>query len=429
MVLTKTNTMTRMRVLWFTGVQLPALTGQGLTRAGWQEGLRKALEAYQPEVELGIATFGPEPRPPLIQGNAIYFTLPRPAPRGRLGRIQAAWRHASYTAAEYDACLDLAQGFAPDLVHFHGSENFFGLLAGKLAVPSVLSLQALVNGYRPFLFSDLGWQDLLKRAASREFLRGDGVLHKALGWDKYVLVEQEILKTCQNYMGRTAWDRAVLLAFNPQAHYFPCDEVLADVYYDLEWRPQSGEAPVIYSTTSNAYFKGGLALVKAFVLLDRRGLKDVRLHLGGLDAGSDLGRMIANIAAQDHLMGRLSFLGRLSPDQITQQMLAASAYVLPSHIDNSPNSLCEAMLIGMPCVAAAVGGVPSLVRDGLDGLLYPDRDAYLLADRLALLLADRKQAASLGAQARRTALERHDRRRIAARTVEIYQQVISAANA
>jgi hypothetical protein len=52
----------RMRVLWFTGVQLPALTGQGLTRAGWQEGLRKALETYQPQVELGIAAFGPEPR-------------------------------------------------------------------------------------------------------------------------------------------------------------------------------------------------------------------------------------------------------------------------------------------------------------------------------------------------------------------------------
>ena len=415
-----------MRVLWFTGVQLPALTGQGLTRAGWQEGLRKALENYDPEIELGVAAFGPQPRQPLVQGNATYFTLPHPAPPGRIGRIRAAWRHESYTAAEYDACLALAQSFAPDLVHFHGSENFFGLIAEELAVPSVLSLQALVNGYRPFLFSDLGWKDLLRCAFTREFLRGDGVLHKALSWDKYVYVEQEILRACKNYMGRTTWDRAVLLAFNPQAHYFPCDEVLADAYYDLEWRPQPGGVPVIYSTTSNAYFKGGLVLAQALVLLDRRGWKDVRLHLGGLDAGSDLGRMMTGIAARDGLEGRLSFLGRLDPDQITRQMLAASAYVLPSHIDNSPNSLCEAMLAGMPCVAAAVGGVPSLVRDGVDGLLYPDRDAYLLADRLALLLGDPKQAARLGAQARRTALERHDRHKVAARTVEIYQEIISA---
>ena len=418
--------MTRMRVLWFTGVQLPALTGQGLTRAGWQEGLRQALEAYQPEVELGIAAFGQQPCQPLVQGNATYFTIPRPAPRGRIGRIRAAWRHASYTPAEFDACLALAQSYAPDLVHFHGSENFFGLIAGKLDVPSVLSLQALVNGYRPFLFSDLGWKDLLKRAFTREFLRGGGLLHKALSWDRYLRVEQAILKACKNYMGRTAWDRAVLLAFNPQAHYFPCDEVLADAYYDLEWQPPSGTAPVVYSTTSNAYFKGGLMLAQALAILDRRGWKDVRLHLGGLDACSDLGRSIAEIAARDHLEGRIAFLGRLGPDEITRQMLGASAYVLPSHIDNSPNSLCEAMLTGMPCIAANVGGVPSLVRDGVDGLLYPDRDAFLLADRIALLLADRELAARLGAQARRTAVERHDQRKIAARTVEIYRQIISA---
>ena len=59
-----------MRVLWFTGVQLPAVTGEGLNRAGWQEGLRKALEDYAPEIEIVIASFGSEAYAPFTAGNA-----------------------------------------------------------------------------------------------------------------------------------------------------------------------------------------------------------------------------------------------------------------------------------------------------------------------------------------------------------------------
>jgi glycosyltransferase involved in cell wall biosynthesis len=82
--------------------------------------------------------------------------------------------------------------------------------------------------------------------------------------------------------------------------------------------------------------------------------------------------------------------------------------------------------MGMPCIAAHVGGVPSLIRDGMDGLLYHDRDPFILAEKIVQLLDDRALAVRLGAQARRTASERHDPEQIAERTVQIYQQVISS---
>ncbi len=418
--------MSRMRVLWFTGVQLPALTGQGLTRAGWQEGLRQALETNQPEVELGIAAFGPEPRQPLIQGNATYYTIPRRPPSGPLAKAWAAWQHSSYSEEDYDRCLELTRNFAPDLVHFHGSENFFGLISERLSVPSVLSLQALVNGYRPFVLSDLGWRAILKQLGTKEFLKGEGVLHKWMSWNRYYRTEQKILHACRNYIGRTAWDKAVLLAINPQANYFHCDEVLADPFYSLEWQGAAAGDEIIYSTSSDAFIKGGLILAQALVILEARGWKNVNLHLAGLHPGSALGRRVAALAAQNNLEKRIKFLGRLSPQQITQEMRCASVYVLPSHIDNSPNSLCEAMLMGMPCIAAAVGGVPSLIRDGTDGLLYHDRDAYMLADTIIRILKDPPFSARLGAQARRTALERHDRKKIAGQTVRIYKQLLSS---
>jgi glycosyltransferase involved in cell wall biosynthesis len=414
-----------MRILWFTGVQLPALTGQGLTRAGWQEGLRKALENYQPEVELGIAAPGPTPRQPLALANTTYYTLLGDVPAGRWGRLRKAWSHASYTPVEYARCLELVASFKPDLVHFHGSENFFGLISERLTMPSLLSIQAIVNGYFPFFFSDLGWREIVQEIASPSFLRGEGPLHKWLTWRNYRQDEKQILAGCKNFIGRTAWDRAVLMAFNPKARYFECNEALADLYYTRTWHPEAAREAVVYSTSSGNYYKGSLLLARAVALLKQRGWKDIRLRLAGMNPRYDAGKILVKFIRANHLEENILMLERLSPEQITEEMLSAAVYVHPSHIDNSPNSLCEAMLLGLPCIAANAGGIPSLVRDGEDGLLYHDRDAYMLADRIAQLLSDRPLAARLGAQARQTALERHDREQIARRMVEVYRQVIS----
>jgi glycosyltransferase involved in cell wall biosynthesis len=415
-----------MRVLWFTGVQLPGVTGKELTRAGWQEGLRKALEIYEPQVELGIATFGPTECETIVQGNASYFTLPRHIPKDRISRAWNAWQHNSYTAADYDICINLVQKFAPDLVHFHGSENFFGLISAEISPPSVLSIQAIVNACFPFFFDDLGLDEIVKLLTTVTFIRGGGPIHKWLSWRKYSKTEIEILQNCQNYMGRTEWDRAVLLAFNPKANYFPCNEILADTYYSQEWHQNSADSATIYSTSSGSYFKGVLLLAKSVAILKQRGRKNICLKLAGINRKYDAGRTLVELIHRDHLEENITMFERLSSQSISEEMLHAGIFVHSSHIDNSPNSLCEAMLIGMPCIAANTGGVPSLIKDGEDGLLYHDRDPYILADKIARVLDDRALAARLGANARQIAMKRHDRQQIAGNTVDIYQQIISS---
>lgn len=416
---------TRKRVLWFSTLPLPSLSAQSLTRYGWQEGLRKALEFYHPEVELGIVVFSSTPHEPVKVGNATFYTFHRVIPSGRLGKMWKAWQHLSFTTKELDLCIDLVNSFSPDLVHFHGSENFFSLISPRVTVPSVLSIQGIVNGIRPYLFSDMNWKEILRKLASKEFIKGEGIIHKWKSWNKYYLDERQIFQSCQNFIGRTEWDRAVLLAYNSRANYFHCDEALADIFYDLAWHPEQDQRNIIYSTTGNAFFKGGLILAQAISILSKRGFSNIQLRLAGLDADSDLGRTIQNFVVQNQLEEKVVFLGRLYPQQIIEEMQKASVFVLPSHIDNSPNSLCEAMLMGMPCIATYVGGIPTIVNDGIDGLLYHDRDPYILAEKISKLLEDRDLAARLALQARKTALLRHDRQKIADRTVEIYRSILA----
>ena len=69
-------------------------------------------------------------------------------------------------------------------------------------------------------------------------------------------------------------------------------------------------------------------------------------------------------------------------------LAGARAAVLPSAWENLPHAAVEALAVGTPVVATAVGGVPEVVHDGENGLLVPPDDAVALADALRRLLDD-----------------------------------------
>ena len=92
--------------------------------------------------------------------------------------------------------------------------------------------------------------------------------------------------------------------------------------------------------------------------------------------------------------------------------------MLPSHIENESNALIEAMLVGAPSVAAAVGGVPSVVRDGVDAVLYHDSDPFALAGAVGGVLGDPALARRMGEVARERAHATFDRAAVAHRTRE-----------
>jgi glycosyltransferase involved in cell wall biosynthesis len=137
-----------------------------------------------------------------------------------------------------------------------------------------------------------------------------------------------------------------------------------------------------------------------------------------------MARRIRKLLGSPELCGAVDVLGLRTPAQIADELARASAFVLPSHIENSPNALCEAMAVGTPCIAAYVGGVPSLVRNEVDGLLYHDADPFALAGKIDRMLGDHDLAARLGASGRARALQRHDPATVSARAVTAYRDVL-----
>ncbi|GAB2459193.1 glycosyltransferase family 4 protein [Nocardioides hungaricus] len=120
---------------------------------------------------------------------------------------------------------------------------------------------------------------------------------------------------------------------------------------------------------------------------------DVRVLLVG---DGPLRRDVAAAAAR--LPGRVELAGRVADPR--PHLARADVFALTSAAENCPLALLEAMATGLPVVATAVGGVPEVVRDGVDGLLRPSGDRAALAGALATLAADPALRARTGRSAR-----------------------------
>ena len=117
-------------------------------------------------------------------------------------------------------------------------------------------------------------------------------------------------------------------------------------------------------------------------------------------------------------------VGSQPSEKLIEHLQECTCYVHLSYIENSPNSVCEAQLIGVPVVAANVGGMSTLVEDGVTGLLVPANDAYAACTKIRKLQQNPILATQLGAQAAAQAEKRHDEQNIVDSLQDVYTSIL-----
>jgi glycosyltransferase involved in cell wall biosynthesis len=237
-------------------------------------------------------------------------------------------------------------------------------------------------------------------------------------------IEQEIFSRVNFIFGRTDWDRRISVALAPKAEYFHVDEVMRPVFYGLRWIPGERATPVYLTTSSPSIYKGFETIIDTARILVRQGVA-FEWQVAGLSTDHALVRLICGdrkVANLDALHIRL--LGMLSEDGLAERLMGADAYVQVSHIENSPNSVCEAMLAGVPVIASFAGGTGSLLRDGVEGVLVQDGDPYVLAGAMQESMRQRGKYATMAAEAQRVAQQRHDPAVIVTGMMDRYLEII-----
>ena len=144
----------------------------------------------------------------------------------------------------------------------------------------------------------------------------------------------------------------------------------------------------------------------------------VRLVFAGVDPASDLGRQAAAVGAP-HTVVCVPFDQAVRP---LYDLLEVS--LLPTHAEGLSQTMLESMALGKPMLASNAGGIPDVIRDGVNGRLLPRHDAAAWARALEDVLGDPAYAARLAEAGRRTAREEFSIERTVARTIAVYEDVL-----
>ncbi|PKP20450.1 MAG: glycosyl transferase family 1, partial [Bacteroidetes bacterium HGW-Bacteroidetes-20] len=121
------------------------------------------------------------------------------------------------------------------------------------------------------------------------------------------------------------------------------------------------------------------------------------------------GKYILSLIKKYNLTTNVFFTGELNENEMIDRYLKSNLFICPSSIENSPNSLGEAQILGVPCIASYVGGVPDMIKDGETGFLYRFEEIKMLALRIAQIFnMSQNELEQLSNSEKEVALQRHN---------------------
>ena len=412
-----------MRVLWFSinsaCYQSKILTGYN--GGGWIASLEKIVKE-QTDIELGIAfEYNSMKFKDVIDGVTYY---PLNVCSDRWNRLKKEFTISHEEKLLIPACLKVVEDFKPDLIQCFGSEWSFGLITQHVSIPVIIHMQGSMPSYHNVLYPPrytfskrimyniccLNWKNLIRSLFSERKSR------------QRTERELRILKLNRFFLGRTDWDYSITRLLSQNSHYFVCNEALRDSFIDSEilWCPKTRKEIILCTTGSGSLWKGlDVVLKTADILSHQTDIKFVWKIIGGKENRK-------YIEWVEHLSFKNSnvvFTGILNDRELKEELLNCDIYVHPAYIDNSPNALCEAMILGVPCIASYVGGIPSIIENLVSGILVPANEPYYLAEKIVQLSKNTNKQKTLSREARERALSRHNRENIKKELLSIYQKV------
>lgn len=415
-----------MRVLLFsnrkpTGVNTTKKTAGG----SWIDSLEKELMKYS-EIELGFvySELAKEPKQfSLEDSSTVYYMVPRD-PFSKFDR----WSHRFFckppSEKPLSGYMQAVEDFKPDVILFFGTESDFSLIVPNLKIPSVIWFQGNLTVYQRMYESGINIWSTLRFESLKRILMGDTLLHDFYAQKGLVAREKRIFQKGKNFIGRTDWDRRVVSVLAPQANYFHCDEAMRAMFWDHEWKLRKNRQKFVITTTirSNLY-KGLETIIETSHILNE--LLDIKVEwrVIGVPENVVYVRAAARKAGVSVSTANVKLLGARFGVDMVKELLDSDCYVHPSHIENSPNAVQEAMLLGMPVVATNCGGTPCMLEDKLEGVLVQNKDPFAMAGAILEIIRNPEEAERMGANARKRAIVRNNGEKICSDLLAIFKSI------
>lgn len=384
-----------MKVLWVCNVMLPriaeALGVEGSNKEGWLSGLCDVLLERHREnkIELHVAYPIPYRRGQNAEERkrADFHRISLPDYGEEVCIYSYGFFEDVAHAETYDEVLEISlksiiDAAKPDVIHCFGTEYAHTLAVARCCDHPeriLVGIQGVCSVIARAYMADLP-EKIQKKVTLRDWLKRDSIRQQQQKFALRGEREKEILRLVGNVTGRTRFDYEYTRQCNPNANYFTMNETLRGCFYEGQWDGEACEPHTIFLSQGDYPLKGLHYLLLAAGELQKE-YPDLQIRIAGNSLVnyqklkdklkiSAYGVYLRQLIQTNGLQERVHFLGKLTAGQMKEEYLKCGLYVCCSSNENSPNSLGEAMLLGVPCVAADVGGISTIFSGGEDGILY-----------------------------------------------------------
>lgn len=382
-----------MRVLWLCNIMLPAIAEklhlESSVKEGWLTGLLSQViaEGADSGLQLGIAF-------PANENLAEYHDV---FVWNRVAVSCYGFYENTDTPEVYQPHLesrfeDIVRDFKPDVVHVFGTEYPHTLaMARAVKEPNrlLLGIQGPVSVYADAYFAKLP-KKVVSRRTFRDIVRKDSLMQQRDKFTKRGKNELRAIRLTGNVTGRTAFDKEYCENVNPDALYHPMNETMRPCFYEGKWSYDTCVKYQIFYSQADYPIKGLHFVLQGLPAILEK-YPDAKVMVAGNDIvrgnslpdiikRSSYGKYLRTLIRKNNLKGKVQFLGRLSAEEMKQKYLESHIFLCASTLENSPNSVAEAMLLGVPVVAGAVGGIPSMVDNRKEGILFEGENPAALAE-------------------------------------------------
>ena len=427
-----------MRVLWVCNIMLPviaqALSQEYSVREGWLSGILGRYLETENGAELSAADVTDSAASPggRQQGAetvaALTLGIAFPVAPGR-EELSQRLQLGSYKKEV--ACY----GFAEDLVHIFGTEFPHGYACAKVfhrPERTLVGLQGLCISCADNYMADLP-ENVQNSRTLRDILKKDSIRQQQEKFYQRAENEKKLLLSVGHVTGRTTFDKTISLEINPSLVYHTMNETMRPQFYSGCWEIEKTVPGEIFISQGDYPLKGFHYLLQAMQEI-LQNCPEAHIKVAGISVlGVNgiksrikipaYGKYLRRLILKNRLEGKVRVLGNLSAEEMKREYLSAQIFVCPSAVENSPNSVAEGQLLGVPVAASRTGGIPDVVKDGVSGLLFEKGNVHELAACVSRILTDKQLAKELSASERETAAKLYNGENNYQKLIEIYQSI------
>lgn len=418
----KGNTMNKTKILWFSNVAINfnEVSGSG----NWVLTLLNEI-ILKDEYDLHVAFHdrGVKKMISTHKNGITIHKIPFETGKNKLLKLIYSWfKIDSYQKASqhYDSIIN---SINPNIIQIFGLESPFIRILKKHNENVVVHIQGFLPSVSLKSYLRYSNLELLMASSFRSILKGNPTTKRNMNNIRQLRLQDQIYDKVRYVFGRTDADRRWTKATMPSAHYFYCQEIMRDAFYQIEWKGYPEERTIIYTTIRDNSIKNVDIIYYTCLILEKYN-KDFLFEWR--IAGVSSSDITPKIMKYRKVYPRsIVLLGSLDSQSIQKEMANSDLFVYPSAIENSSNAVQEAMLVGIPIIATHAGGLSSVITDKQTGILVQEGDPYALAGAIIEAIYDYDKTMDMAKECRNKAHATLSRKLVVEQLLQAYDTILT----